>query len=991
MRSNSLSPTSPTFHERLPFAGRALFVAVLLCLVHDSLYAQVDRVLGRYLARRWSEPQDISGGRIAGLAQTPDGYLWIGTETGLVRFDGLSFRPFAIPGIEERPRILDLTVDRDGLLWFRTEDARLFKYDGHTFSSVLSPEQGEAAVVALAPGMRHGLIFAGLTHGLSVLEGSSFRNLQSLEATRVVSIAQTDDGTLWLGMRYGGLYRSQGNAPPSSIASTFSGRVNCMLPAGGGQLWIGTDTGLANWDGHSAKSLQLFDGGAPIQVLAMVQDREGNLWAGTSEGLLRYTTAGTQWVRHNGVAVTALLRDREGDLWFGDGSVLERLRDTPLISYGPLSEGEGGKPGAVYADSSGKIWVAPLRGGLLWMRDGIVHPVDIAGIAKDVVYSIDGRGDEIWLGRQRGGLTRLQVQGETPTAKTWTEKEGLAQNSIYSVRVLEDGTVWACTLNRGVSRLESGRLTNYASSVVGSDTVLAIAQTTDRSVWFGTTKGLSVLKGNSWRQVTKTGELSVLLADAHNGLWVGGKDGLQYLDSQHVLHNTRGVAGAITGLAFGRPGILWIGTSEGVSSTSADPQETMRGRPLPLRGYGPSDGLLSTSVINRARSMVQGEHDRVWLATEAGLAAGTGYLENDSVPAKAHIEEIRADESPLNLDTNEVEVPPGSGRVTFRLTGIDLRAPEHVLLRFRLDRFDKDWSAPTANREATYTNVPSGHYVFHVIAQNSQGQWDDAGTTLRIKVLPTLLERWDSRTAIFLLLVISGVLVYRSRLRFVVHQTEMRAEERLSERTRIARELHDTLLQSIAGAVLHLQAIDEEIPGTSPAHKGLGRIMQRMEDVTEEARLVVQGLRQEEEGSRALRDSFSRFVEMSGANNYPPVNVTVIGEELTLRPAVHAEIVRLGREAVMNAMRHAEATRLDVTLTYSKAEFHLCIEDNGKGIEPSHLAEGRAGHFGLAGMRERARDLGAYYKIESIAGKGTSVELSMPAKLAYKAADPRIT
>jgi signal transduction histidine kinase/ligand-binding sensor domain-containing protein len=972
--------------KRLPLAGRALLVAVLLCLVNESLFAQADRVLGRYLARRWSEPPELSRGRIAGLAQTPDGYLWIGTETGLVRFDGLSFRPFPIPGIEDHPRILDLTVDRDGLLWFRTEDARLFKYDGHTFSSVLSPEQGEAAVVALAPGLRHGLIFAGLTHGVSLIDGASFKSLHALEATRVVSIAQTDDETLWLGMRFGGLYRSEGDAPPSPIASTLSGKVNCLLPAIGGQLWIGTDDGLARWNGHTAIALQLFRGGAPIQVLAMVQDREGNLWAGTSEGLLRYTNDGAQWVLHNGVAVTALLQDREGDIWFADRSVLERLRDTPLISYGSLSEWEGGKPGAVYADGSGKIWVAPLRGGLLWMRDGVAHAVDIAGIDKDVIYSIDGRGNEVWLGRQRGGLTRLQVQGDMPIAQTWTEKEGLAQNSIYSVRVLGDGTVWACTLTRGVSRFDSGRFTNYGRSVLGSDTVLAVAQSIDGSVWFGTTKGISVLHGNSWSQISKTGELPVLLADASNGLWVGSKDGLQYLDAQRVLHNMRGPAGAITGLAFGRPGVLWIGSSEGVYTTSADFQASRLGNLFKLRAYGRSDGLLSSSVVDRSRSMVQGDHGRVWLATDAGLAAGTGFSEDDSVPAKAHVEEIRADETSLNLDTNEVEVPSGSRRMTFRLTGLDLRAPERVLLRYKLDSFDKGWSAPTANREATYTNVPAGRYVFRVIAQNSQGQWDDAGTTLRVRVLPTLLERWDVRTATCVVLVTLGIWLYRARLRFVVRQAEMRAEERLSERTRIARELHDTLLQSIASAVLHLQLIDEEIPGTSPARKGLGRIMQRMENVTEEARLVVQGLRQEEEELGSLKDSFSRIGEMFGVNGPTPVHVTVIGEERTLQPAVHAEIVRLGGEAVANAVRHAEATRIEVTLTYRKAEFHLSIRDNGKGIEPGLLAGGRTGHFGLTGMRERATNLGAHFKMESRLDEGTWVELSMPARLAYKAA-----
>lgn len=966
---------------------RSIRVLALLhaCLCCFLAAAQSDRVLGRYTSRRWSDAQGLANGRIASLAQTPDGYLWLGTERGVLRFDGLSFRAVPLPGSATAPPIMDLTVDRDGTLWVRTENAHLLRRAGDFFVSLLSPEQGEGAVVAVAPAQKHGVVLAGLSHGVAFMEGDRLSNLHTPKLSPILSIAQTDDGQLWMGTREGGLYRREG-ATLVQVEGTPDKKVNCVLAAPGAGVWIGTDRGLAHWNGNRAESQPLPAAMASSQVLAMIQDRERNLWVGTSEGLFRYTKTGAQWVLHNGLAVTALLQDREGDIWFGDGHTLERLRDTPIVSFTDLLPAETVKPGAVYVDTQQRVWVAPLQGGLLWMKDGAVHRVSMAGLAHDVVYSIDGHGDDIWLGRQRGGLTVLHMSGPVPTAHTWTQKDGLAQNSLFAVRVDQDGSVWACTLTRGVNRLRDNHFEHYDAPILGSHTVTAVAQTTDGTLWFASTKGLVSLSHNGWRQREGPPEISTLLADKHNGLWVGTANGLQYLDAEgHLSDPLPGsLKLSVTGLALDPRNTLWISTTNGVLTAAADASAPTSRQEKAFRRYGPSDGLVNQTGVSRSRSMVSDGDGRVWFATDGGLAATTGLASDQDVPALPRVEDVRADDTPLSVIDEVVTVPAGTRRLTLGFAGLDLRAPEQVNLRYQLAGFDKDWSVPSPRREASYTNLPPRRYRFRLAAQNSAGIWNEREADLPLRVQPTLLQRWDFRIACALLFLGLGVWIYRARLHFLVSQAEMRAEERLAERNRIARELHDTLLQGFLSVLMHLHVTVEEVPGSLPARTGLTRVLGMMDRVIEEARLAVQGLRQPDERVPHLASLFREFAEESGSTSLPAVEVEVIGTERPLRPAVSVEVAKLGSEAIANALRHSQAHAISVRLRFSRSGLSLEVVDDGVGMPPELLAHGRTGHFGLAGMRERARNLGARLHLASSPGQGTRLDLYVPARMAYQ-------
>ncbi len=309
----------------------------------------------------------------------------------------------------------------------------------------------------------------------------------------MISLAESPDGTIWIGTRDSGLFTLSGGHISRAAPELRGTKINCMLPASNRQLWIGTDDGVARWDGSRVTRGFLSHPLDRAQVLSMIQDRESNIWVGTSNGLVRLTAEGAQTGQRrasgqaSGEAVLALFEDREGNLWTGDEHGIERLRDTAFVTYGAADGLPSESNGPVYVDAGDRTWFAPLSGGLYWLDHGKVGSVKEAGLSRDVVYSIAGRKDELWVGRQRGGLTHLVPNGDAFSSETYTQAQGLAQNSVYSVYQARDGTVWAGTLSGGVSRFSGGKFKTYTiDNGLASNTVASILETSDGTMWFGT-------------------------------------------------------------------------------------------------------------------------------------------------------------------------------------------------------------------------------------------------------------------------------------------------------------------------------------------------------------------------------------------------------------------------------------------------------------------------------------------------------------------------
>ncbi len=991
--------------------------------------ADPDRAMSQYLRDHFSIEQGFPGGAISSFAQTPDGYLWIGTEKGLVRFDGVSFRLIE-PADSQAPPVtyvLGLTVDGHGNLWVREQWASVRKYHHGTFENAMtSLAEPEAGVTAMSTAQNGDVLLAGLIYGTMRNTGNHMQAIATRDQvgrSPVMAMAETRDGTIWMGTREAGLFALRASGVVAISKGLPDSKINCVLPLGDHEILVGTDSGIVRWNGSELTSAGLPTFPAHVQALAMIKDREANVWIGTSTGLLRLNAAGLASFSDRSprsiAPVTAVFEDREGNIWTGGSLGIERLRDGVFTTYSTTDGIPSDNNGSVYVDALGRTWSAPLDGGLFWLKGGLTERVTLAGLAKDVVYSIDGNTtngrSDIWIGRQRGGLTHLRETRDTANtgsafiAETLTQANGLPQNSVYAVHVARDGAVWAGTLSGGVSRFKDGHFTTYTSADgLVSNTVSAIVEGLDGTMWFGTPSGLSAFSQGRWRAYTTaeglpSENINCLLEDTSGVLWIGTPNGLAFLT--HHAERALRAAGpsplheSILGIAAGKRGSLWMTTPNRVLRVRRD--AVLRGEiteEANSHEYGLPDGLRGVEGVRRDRSVIADPYGRIWLSMNRGLSmVDPPRADRNSVPALVNIQGIAADGKAIDLgksdDAAGLRVPSGRQRLTFSFAGLSLSVPDRVRFRYRLDGFDHEWREPITARSAVYTNLGPGTYRFRVRASNSDGLWSDAEATLGFSVQPAFWETWwfqFSWVAIGLSIVWA---IAQLRLRRYERQLHVRFEERLAERTRIAQELHDTLLQGFLSASMQLDVAVDRLPPDSPARPGLTRVIQLMGQVIEEGRNAVRGLRSTNVGGGAADDlerALTRIPQelLDLQQHATDFRVIVEGRARPLHPIIRDEVYRIGREALVNAFRHAEASSIEVELDYAANSLRMLVRDNGRGIDPHVLKSGRDGHWGLSGMRERAERIGARFKVFSRAAAGTEVELSVPGHTAFQAQAP---
>jgi signal transduction histidine kinase/ligand-binding sensor domain-containing protein len=819
----------------------------------------------------------------------------------------------------------------------------------------------------------------------------------------VISIAGTNDGKIWLGTRDRGLFYLQKGLVSAAAKISPEMKVNCLLPLESSELWIGTGKGVLRWNGTELSRVGV---PSPLQhanVLSMMRDRDANIWVGTTRGLLRFNANGISSFTGNtpsaGGAVTALFEDREGNIWLGGAQGLEQLRDSAFATYS-VPGLKSQSMGPVYVDHDDRIWFAPGEGGLGWLREGYAEPFRAAAPGGDTVYSITGRGSDLWVGRQRGGLTHLKYVNNAFTTETYTQVDGLAQNSVYAVYQDHSGAVWSGTLSGGVSELRNGHFTNYTTANgLASNTVSSIAEGADGTMWFGTPNGLSAMSDNGWRAYTvrdglPSRNVNCLLRDSTGVLWTGTAEGLAFLASGHV-HAARGVPDSlrepISGIADDRNGWLWIATANHVLQVKRSSLMSGSLNEADLREFGLADGLRGTEGVKRHQSVVADSQGHIWFSTNRGLSVvnpARGLV--NPVPALVHIEAVLVDGSPFDL-RGAIRVPAAKQRTTFRYLGLSLGNSDRVRYRHRLDDFDQEWSEPVTSREATYANLGAGTYRFRVMASNSDGLWNGSEAAVRVEVDPALWQTWWFRLSCVLCAGLAALVAYRVRMHRLTRLLNVRFEERLAERTRIARDFHDTLLQSFHGLLLRFQAAHNLLPArAADARQVLETALNDAAQAITEARDAVQDLR----SSTILTNDLARSIEVLGeelqahggaANgDATDFSVQVEGTQLDLNPILRDEIYRIVGEALRNAFHHARARRVEVEIQYDARQLRIRVRDDGIGIDASVLnQDGRPGHFGLRGMRERSRGIGGQLEVWSEHGAGTEMELTIPATLAY--------
>lgn len=948
--------------------------------------------ISRYIHDQWSEEDGFPGGTVNAITQTRDGYLWIGGEGGLVRFDGNVFTRI---GSVAEP-VLGLIADHEGALWIRTEAGGLIRYSGGTLKRDFFATGPNPVVTAMGLGRQGTPLLVRFGEPVR-FEGGKLIDLwpRPVDATTrlTTSTAETPDGTVWMGSRDSGLFALRGTVL-SPLGGLPDSKVNCLLAGPGSELWVGTDKGLVLWNGQKL-TRSVPPSVQHAEILALARDRDANVWVGTSTGLVRIDSRNVAADDGARGGVNAVFEDREGNLWIGRGGGIERYRESVFLTY--AHQPHAADNGPLYVDASGRAWFAPPEGGLAWLTGLDQGIVTQAGLDKDVVYSMDGGPGEVWAGRQRGGLTELRVKNGVFAVRTYTQADGLARGSVFAVRRTRNGTIWAGTLDGGVSRLRNGRLTTYTrSDGLLSDTVYAIEEGADGTVWFATPNGLESFANDRWQthafaEGLPPGRVNCLTWDPAGVLWIGTEAGVAFVRDgrmQMARNPPVSLIADVLGIAVDERAYLWIATNKSVMRVPRGRLLGQRAATDEIQEFSHVDGIPSSAGVRRSRSVVTGPLGRIWFSLHSGISVvNPARVAAGSAPAIMLIRGAAADGRLLD-PSRPLRIPAGRQRITIDYVGLSLSVPSRVQYRYRLDGFDHTWSEPTTTRQAVYTNLQPASYRFRVIASNSEGVWNSSEAAVSIEIVPAF---WQTQWFKFAAVAGCGLMViavYQLRLRRVTTRLNLRFEERLAERTRIAQDLHDTLLQGFLSASMQVHAATDRLPDDSAVKPALTRAVQLMRQVIQEGRNTLRGLRSRDPGSADLARAFLQVPQELGSEETSgkgaAFRVIVDGQQQPLRPLLRDEAYRIGREALINAFRHSHANHIEIELNYTSGRFRVFVRDDGSGIDPKTLQTGRDGHWGLSGMSERAERIGARLHVLSRASAGTEVELDVPGKVAFE-------
>jgi signal transduction histidine kinase len=431
-------------------------------------------------------------------------------------------------------------------------------------------------------------------------------------------------------------------------------------------------------------------------------------------------------------------------------------------------------------------------------------------------------------------------------------------------------------------------------------------------------------------------------------------------------------------------GSLWFTTSDHVLRVNRYGLLSGLLSDTDVQSYGVDDGLQGVESVSRDRSVVADPEGRIWISLKSGLSmADPIVISGNSIPVPVRIESISAGGNQVNAQ-NPIKIPSGVQSITLNYDNANLAARERIRFRYKLDGSDQGWSDIVASRQVVYKNLGPGTYLFRIVASNSVGLWNGPETSVPFAIEPAFWQTWWFQVASLAGCCLTIVAIYRLRIHQLTKRLNVGFQERLAERTRIAQELHDTLLQGVLSASLQLDVAEDQLPEDSPTKPLLKRVLQLMSTVTEEGRNALRGLRTTESGNQSLETAFSRLRQEFPLGNKTDFRVIVDSVPRPLRPLIRDEVYRIGREALLNAFMHSQANRIEVEVEYASRHLKVLVRDDGRGIDPQVLHSGREGHWGLVGIRERSERIGASLRLRSRIGAGTEIDLTVPGPIAFE-------
>jgi ligand-binding sensor domain-containing protein/signal transduction histidine kinase len=994
-------------------------IGAILFLVAPALAAAVEPTtpLAGYGRQAWALENGLPQNSIHALLQTRDGFIWLATEDGLVRFDGTGFAVFdrnskpALPSGDIRC----LLQSRDGALWIGTSEG-LVRWS-HGTSTVYTAREGlpGSGILALAQD-EDGSLWVQTEQGIakSAVRGFVARIAVAQGAPMLVI---SSDGRADLRVsekeREDALSSAAWN---ESVAASEipRGQIAFLAALSSGQTVVASESRLVVVrSGRAAARLQAGKQIPGSRIQALLADREGSLWIATNGGLTRFAEGHLQGFPVTdplaSLSVLTLMEDREGNLWVGTETAgLQVLRDQRFLVIGERDGLSSSRTTAVVEDGSGTLWVGTAGAGLNALPriavEAAEHPAgphlpvrtysSAKGLASDVILSLAAApGGELWVGTP-DGLNRIRGNH----IDLFTSADGLPDDFIRSLLVDRDGSLWIGT-RRGLAHWQIGSARTPKSIYTEADGLAgnligAMARDTRGDLWVATLTGLSRLhQGRISNYTTLQGlpsnVVSDLLPRADGTMLVGTEDrGWTLWDGQRfLLPDENGVAHtAIHALLDDGRGHLWFATDQGIARCDwKGVSENGSGAICTdWLEFGIADGLPTRkTATNSHPSGWRSQDGDLWFSTPRGLVRiDPAHFPVNRVPPPVVVERFAVDDVGQPLQGTAQPSPGASLKIAaghvhfeFEYAGLSFIAPPKVRYRYKLEGFDKNWTDAGTRRTAYYTNIPPGHYIFRVQAANNDGVWNTAGAAFGFELQPHFYQRlWFYA---LLLATMIALVAWLLRRRLQVAEHEFRAV--LGERSRIAREIHDTLAQGYVGISVQLELLAQLLRGNKveEASRTLDRTREYVREGLADARQSIWALRTQDASEVTLPVRLRRIVEEARDGGLES-RFSVFGAFHPLPAETEREVLRVAQEAIHNVKKHSGARQLLVQLEYEPDRIVLEVQDDGRGVAMEQNAESLLGRYGLTGMRERAEAIHGTLEVTGAPGEGTKVRLCAP-------------
>ena len=1002
-----------------------MMIGMMLAIPAKALDPQ--KLISQFTHTSWTAKDGVPG-PVRAIAQTPDGYLWLGTEAGLYRFDGLHFVAWE-PGSGEQTlgsSVWSLCTSRDGGLWIGFSSGGISQLrNGHLKNYSRADGVPDGGILSIVED-GNGSIWAGGQYGLTKLDSGRWRQVgaeSGYPAPGAQVLFVDRRGTLWVatdGLSFGlsrdpvrrNTILSLAPNAKSFVATRESvGQVWMMAEAPDGDVWIADTTGRTVRPIVTRPTSQagIRIGAEPLCVLF---DRDRSLWIGADQRGLRRLVDVTQPQKavldqpraREGLSsdrVYSALEDREGNLWFGTAGGLDRFRENKVVAY---SNEEGliqDQRLAMASTPDGSVWLVSYTSNTVQrFRQGRITTSKLPAYSRSDTTRIlslyaDGN-NRVWFGgsfklaEEAGGkLSFINV----PDIEKGAMVHAIARDARGDLWI----TVWGGDKGGGVLRLRDGNWTDFRNRIhLPQYRCRVLYGDPLGRLWLGFEDGEIAVYDNEEFHVYSSGDglprgrVLAITRDRAGNFWIGSEGGLSHFDHGHFATITKknGLPGnSVSGIVEDDDGFLWLaGTLAILRVSSQELEKALLSPSYQMQGasFDANDGLRG---LPRQRepfpTAIRSTDGRLWFSTSEGVAViDARHLPRNIVPPPVTIETVKADDQTLQ-PASGLSLRPRTRNLQFEYAALSFTAPEHVQFRYKLEGYDDDWRGPVSAREVAYTNLPPRNYRFRVIASNSDGVWNEDGASLNFTLTPAF-----SQTNLFrLLCVVSGVfivcVIYRMRVLQISRAIGARFDESLAERTRMARDLHDTFLQTIQGSKL----VADDALDLSADPIRMRRAMEQLSlwlgTATQEGQAALNFLRTATTQTNDLAEALRRATEDGLIPSPMAVTFSVVGDAKEMHPIVRDEIFRIGYEAIRNACTHSGASRLEIELRYAR-DLTLRVDDNGTGIDPAISDRGKDGHFGLRGMRERTARIGGKLTLMSSSNSGTEIKLVVPGRIIFR-------